>query len=201
MSERDLHLASASPRRREILAALGLKFTFGGADVDETPAAGEAVTDLVLRLAADKAEAAFGTGEFDVPVLGADTVVCLGDRLFGKPASEQDALDMLAALSGRTHRVMTGVALRTRHGMATAMSDTHVQFREIDPDEARAYWQSGEPAGKAGAYAVQGLGGVFVASIRGSYSGVVGLPVYETALLLRNAGISLPRRGGLPGPD
>jgi len=108
---------------------------------------------------------------------------------------------MLDALSGRTHRVMTGVALHTREGLTTALSDTHVQFREIDPDEALAYWQSGEPVGKAGAYAVQGLGGVFVASIRGSYSGVVGLPVYETALLLRDAGIRLPPRGSQPGPD
>ena len=104
---------------------------------------------------------------------------------------------MLSCLSGRTHKVVTGVALVTHSGLETAISSTEVQFREIEPDEAEAYWQSGEPAGKAGSYAVQGLGGIFVRSIHGSYSGVVGLPVYETAGLLRRAGIALPV---LPGP-
>jgi len=192
MSHPDLHLASASPRRREILTAMGLTFTFGGAGIDESAEAGESVTGMVLRLAAAKASAVFASGDYSVPVLGADTIVVLDGRIFGKPQSMHDALDMLTCLSGRTHRVLTGVAVVTGEGLQTVVSATDVQFREIDPDEAAAYWQSGEPAGKAGAYAVQGLGGIFVKSIQGSYSGVVGLPVYETAKLLRGTGIVLP---------
>jgi len=192
MNKPDLHLASASPRRREILTALGLEFTFGGTGADESAAAGESVSGLVLRLAAAKAGAAFDTGEHAVPVLGADTIVVLDERIFGKPESQDDALDMLDCLSGRTHQVLTGVAVVTSAGLQTAASATDVQFRQIDPDEAAAYWHSGEPAGKAGAYAVQGLGGIFVKSIQGSYSGVVGLPVYETAKLLQDAGVVLP---------
>lgn len=187
----DLHLASASERRREILAAMGLTFTFGGAAVDETAAAGESGSELVLRLAIAKARAAFDSGNHAVPVLGADTIVVVDDRVFGQPESRDDALAMLAALSGRSHRVLTGVAVVTPDGLRTAVSTTELRFREIHPDEASAYWQSGEPAGKAGSYAIQGKGGIFVKSIRGSYSGVVGLPVYETARLLLETGISV----------
>ncbi len=192
MTHSDLHLASASPRRREILTALGLSFTYDGVDIDESVLAREAVSDMALRLATSKARTAFDAGEYDVPVLGADTIVVLDDRIFGKPESKEDALQMLACLSGHTHQVLTGVAVLTHGGLQTAVSRTEVQFREIRPDEAEAYWQSGEPAGKAGAYAVQGLGGIFVSTIRGSYTGVVGLPVYETADLLVRAGIELP---------
>ncbi len=192
MSNPDLHLASASPRRRELLTALGLSFTYGGVDVDESSLPCEAVSEMVLRLATVKARTASDSGDYTVPVLGADTVVVLEDRVFGKPGSEEEALAMLASLSGRAHEVLTGVAVVSNGELQTAVSLTEVQFREIHPDEALAYWQSGEPAGKAGAYAVQGLGGIFVSAIRGSYSGVVGLPVYETAELLRRAGIQLP---------
>jgi len=146
----------------------------------------------VLRLAASKARTAHDSGNYEVPVLGADTLVILEDRVFGKPRSMKEALNMLASLSGRRHRVLTGVALMANGELQTAESLTEVQFREIHPDEAEAYWQSGEPAGKAGAYAVQGLGGIFVSEINGSYTGVVGLPVFETANLLRRAGIELP---------
>ncbi len=191
-----LHLASSSPRRRELLTALGLEFSYAGVAVDESALPGEPVADMVLRLATSKARSAFESGEHAVPVLGADTVVTLDDRVFGKPASKEDALHMLASLSGRTHRVLTGVAVVAQGELWTGLSQTEVQFREIDPDEAEAYWQSGEPAGKAGAYAVQGLGGIFVKAVNGSYTGVVGLPVFETADLLRRAGIELP-----PGPD
>jgi septum formation protein len=125
-------------------------------------------------------------------VLGADTIVVLDERVFGKPASREEALRMLASLSGRRHQVLTGVAVIADGELQTAVSLTEVQFREIHPDEAEAYWQSGEPAGKAGAYAVQGLGGIFVSAINGSYTGVVGLPVFETVNLLRQAGIELP---------
>ena len=192
MSKPVLHLASASPRRRDLLAALGLSFTCGGADIDESAVAGESVREIALRLAIAKSRSVFDSGDYAMPVLGADTIVVLDDRIFGKPDSREDALRMLSCLSGRTHKVVTGVALVTHSGLETAISSTEVQFREIEPDEAEAYWQSGEPAGKAGSYAVQGLGGIFVRSIHGSYSGVVGLPVYETAGLLCRAGIALP---------
>lgn len=193
-----MHLASSSPRRRELLSALGFEFSYGGVDIDESALPGESPSHMVLRLARAKARAAFDSGGYKVPVLGADTVVVLDGRIFGKPASREDALEMLACLSGRTHEVLTGVALLAGGTLDTALSRTQVQFREIPPDEAEAYWQSGEPAGKAGAYAVQGLGGIFVSAINGSFSGVVGLPVFETAEMLRRAGI-VPR--GMPAHD
>jgi septum formation protein len=184
-----LHLASTSPRRREILAALNLDFTVVHADVDETPLDGEAPEEMVLRLAVAKAEAAaIGPGHLS---LGADTAVVIDGRILGKPADEADCLAMLAALSGRGHMVVTGVALGGADGTRTALSTTNVYFREISRDEALAYWQSGEPRDKAGAYAIQGLGGAFVERIEGSYSGVVGLPVFETVALLNEAGLGL----------
>ena len=184
-----LHLASSSPRRKQILEALGLEFTAAGADVDETPVTGEPAEAMVLRLAEAKARAG-GRGAATV-VIGADTAVVLDGAMFGKPRNRADALAMLAALSGRRHRVLTGVAVKSPQGIASVLSTSEVEFREIDPDEAQAYWHSGEPADKAGAYAVQGLGGVFVSSIAGSYSGVVGLPVFETTALLKRAGIDV----------
>jgi septum formation protein len=187
MSGPNLHLASSSPRRQEILAALGLQFSVAGVDVDERRLDGEPAEAMVLRLAEAKARAV----ESDEPriVLGADTAVVLGDEIFGKPQNCEEALEILGHLSGRTHRVLTGVALYSAQGLRTALSVTEVRFREIGPDEALAYWQSGEPCDKAGAYAIQGRGGGFVASISGSYSGVVGLPVFETVQLLRDAGM------------
>ena len=186
-----LHLASSSPRRREILTALGLTFTYAGVDLDESRRDGEAVDDMAARLAREKAMAVDPADHDGVPVLAADTIVVLDDRVFGKPASEPDALSMLQALSGTTHRVLTAITVRAGNALFTAMSDTEVRFRDISPDEAAAYWQSGEPRDKAGAYAIQGLGGIFVAGIEGSYSGVVGLPVFETADLLARAGICI----------
>ena len=187
MYEPTLHLASSSPRRREILAALGLKFSVGGLDIDEQRLAGEPPEAMVLRLAEAKASAVgIENSRF---VLGADTAVVLGGDIFGKPQDRDDALETLGRLSGRTHRVLTGVALYSEQEPRTALSVTEVRFREISPDEALAYWQSGEPCDKAGAYAIQGRGGVFVEAISGSYSGVVGLPVFETVQLLRDAGL------------
>ncbi len=187
-----LYLASTSPRRREILDVLGLEFGIVHVEVDETPLDGETPANMVVRLAVAKAEAAeIGPAEL---ALAADTAVVIEGRVLGKPVGESDALDMLAALSGRCHKVLTGVALRGSHGISTSLSDTNVYFREISRDEARAYWQSGEPRDKAGAYAVQGLGGVFVERVEGSYSGVVGLPVFETAALLRAAGCDVLKR-------
>lgn len=187
-----LHLASSSPRRKEILAALGLTFSVGSADVDEQRLDGESARDMVLRLAVDKAMAGAPVG--DVIVIAADTLVVLGDDIFGKPEDQDDALEMLGRLSGRTHQVLTGVAVWADGEMRSVLSATDVRFREISPDEALAYWQSGEPCDKAGAYAIQGRGGVFVEAISGSYSGVVGLPVFETVKLLEEAGIKVLNR-------
>jgi len=191
MDRPQLHLASSSPRRKEILSTLGISFSFAGVDIDESRRHGEACEDMVTRLARDKVHAVDKGRLPGLPVLGADTIVVLDGRVFGKPDGQEDALSMLAALSGKAHRVLTAVVLEYRDRRRIAMSDTAVRFRDIHPDEALAYWQSGEPIDKAGAYAIQGLGGVFVEWVRGSYTGVVGLPVFETAALLRRAGIDV----------
>ncbi len=187
--KKTLHLASSSPRRREILESLGLRFTFAGVDVDEKRLDGEAAEVMALRLAIDKAVAAGPDIRRGAVILAADTVVTLGGAVFGKPVSRQDALNMLAELSGRQHTVVTAVAVLCQDDIRTAVSESAVRFREINPDEAAQYWQSGEPRDKAGAYAIQGKGGLFVESLAGSYSGVVGLPVFETARMLREAGV------------
>ena len=181
-----LRLASTSPRRREILAALGLEFSVVHVDVDESPLPGEDPGDMVLRLAVAKAEAA-NAGPADV-VIAADTAVIADEHVLGKPLDREDCLATLDLLGGRAHKVLTGVAVHGPSGSRTALSETNVYFREISRDEALAYWQSGEPQDKAGAYGIQGLGGAFVERIEGSYSGVVGLPVFETVALLKQAG-------------
>jgi len=189
-----IHLASSSPRRHEILTALGLSFTAAGVDIDESRYDGEPVADMVVRLAIAKAAAAREAVDQSLPVIAADTAVAVDDEVLGKPGSQDEALQMLASLSGRTHTVLTGVALDYAGVVRTATTRTEVRFREISPDEAQSYWQSGEPLDKAGAYAVQGIAGIFVEDISGSYSGVVGLPVFETAALLADAGFDvLPR--------
>jgi septum formation protein len=184
-----IHLASASPRRSDILSSLGIAHSFAGVDIDEKAAKNEIASDLVLRLAREKALAAERTDYADLPVLAADTVVVVDTKIFGKPTDEDHAVAMLLALAGRTHRVITAVAVRWEERLETAISTTAVVFRDIHPDQAVAYWQSGEPVDKAGGYAIQGLGGMFVTGIEGSYSGVVGLPVFETVKLLEVAGI------------
>ncbi len=189
MTQPRLLLASGSPRRREILSNLGLVFETRGVDIDETPLPGEAAEPMVIRLAAEKAAAAAESG---LIVLAADTTVVLDGEILGKPVDQDDALRMLETLSGRDHDVLTGVAVTADGKRETTVSRTRVRFREIGRDEALNYWHSGEPCDKAGAYGIQGLGGVFVSSIEGSYSGVVGLPVFETAALLARAGLPLP---------
>ncbi len=191
MERIDLHLASSSERRRDILQSLGLRFTWGGEELDETPQDNESAADLAKRLALAKVAAARRERPQVAVILGADTVVSLGEKLLGKPRDRDDVLQMLEKLSDRTHQVVTAVAINAAGNAMTGMSITQVRFRQIAADEANAYWKSGEPFGKAGAYAIQGRGGVFVRSISGSYSGVVGLPVYETADLLRRAGIDV----------
>ncbi len=190
----DIHLASSSPRRHEILTAMGLRFTAAGVDIDETRYEGEPVADMVVRLAIAKAAAARENLDQSLPIIGADTAVVIGDQVLGKPGSQDEAVQMLASLSGRSHTVLTGVALDYAGAVRTTTSLTQVRFREISPDEAQSYWQSGEPLDKAGAYAVQGIAGIFVEELSGSYSGVVGLPVFETAALLADAGLEVLSR-------
>jgi septum formation protein len=181
-------LASASPRRSALLEQIGVPHEIRAADVDESAKPGEKPQALVRRLARAKALEGqrHGTG---LPVLGADTVVVLDGLVFGKPADAADGIRMLRALGGRTHHVLTAVALALPGTVAEALSDTAVTMRPVSVDEARAYWESGEPAGKAGAYAIQGLGAVLIQHIDGSYSGVMGLPLYETAQLLQAHGL------------
>jgi septum formation protein len=186
-----VRLASASPRRAELLRQLGLRFDVVPSDVDESPLAGERPEDFVVRIAADKAMA--GRAALDarsrMPVLGADTAVVLGDQVMGKPRDPLEALEMLAALSGREHRVLTGVALATPAGLSTRLSESRVHFRPITQAERRAYVATGEPLDKAGAYAIQGLAAIFVVHLAGSYSGIMGLPIFDTAELLAEAGV------------
>lgn len=184
-------LASASARRSLLLAQIGVRHRAVAADLDEEPRPGEKPDDYVRRLARDKAQAVVDSlGEHpDCPVLAADTTVVLDGRIFGKPANEAGCVAMLSALSGRCHEVLTAIAFQADGGLRSAMSTSRVTFRAIGVDECRRYWASGEPAGKAGAYAIQGLGAVFVASLEGSFSGVMGLPLYETAALLDAAGV------------
>ena len=184
-------LASASERRSHLLRQIGVRHRVVGADIDETPQPGERPPDYVKRLAAGKAQAVVARlgGRPDEPVLAADTTVVLDDRLFGKPADEAECLEMLGALAGRRHGVLTAVALWHEGRLRQVLDTSHVTFRAIDADEGRRYWASGEPAGKAGGYAIQGFGAVFVARLEGSFSGVMGLPLFETAALLDAAGV------------
>ena len=190
-----IYLASASPRRRELLQQIGVRFTVMSAAVDETVQPGEAALDYVCRLAQSKADAVFSRiqieGQPQRPVLGADTSVVLGDDILGKPADEATAVAMLMELSGQTHQVITAVALVDELNSQLVYSSTEVRFRSIVESEARAYWNTGEPADKAGGYGIQGFGAVFVENLQGSYSGVVGLPLYETANLLKHARVRL----------
>ncbi len=180
-------LASASPRRRELLDQLGIAHDVLPADVDETGLAGEAPEALAQRLARMKALEGRRRDGGRRAVLGADTVVTADGQVFGKPAGREDAIRMLTQLGGRGHRVLTAVALAPPGGapVLEAVSESLVRMRAISVTEAAAYWDTGEPEGKAGAYAIQGLGAVFIEHIAGSYSGVMGLPLYETACLLQ----------------
>jgi septum formation protein len=179
-----------SPRRRELLAQIGVPHGVTGAHIDESALSGEAPRVYVQRMARTKAQAVWERDP-SLPVLAADTTVVLDGVIFGKPRDREDALRMLAALSGRTHEVLTAVALATRDGVAMRLSESRVTFRALTPAECSAYWETGEPRDKAGAYAVQGFAAVFIESLAGSYSGVMGLPLFETARLLEAAGVPL----------
>ena len=187
-----LLLASQSPRRRELLQQLGIGHRTLHVAVDEAVRPDESAATYVTRLAAEKAWAGWRAQPENGPciVLAADTAVVVDGQILGKPRDKDDGVAMLALLSGRTHEVYTGVALVDGE-QHTALSRSQVSFRSITPNEALAYWQSGEPADKAGGYAIQGLGALFISRLEGSYSGVMGLPLFETADLLQRIGFPL----------
>jgi septum formation protein len=204
--DRSIYLASRSPRRRELLGHIGVKFHLllfrnraGAApDIDEDPLPDEPPRDYVMRVARAKAEVGWRRmQERNLPrhpVLAADTTVALEGRIYGKPADRAEAAAMLAALSGKRHEVLTAVALQYDEEVETALSVSEVQFRELTAQEIQDYVATGEPDDKAGAYAIQGRAALFVAEIRGSQSGIVGLPLYETAQLLQKMGARRERR-------
>jgi septum formation protein len=200
MSPDFVYLASESPRRRELLVQIGVPFRVVSAAVDEGAWRGEPPAVYVTRLAAAKADAGWEKSLHSDrnPVLGADTAVVLDGEILGKPSDREDAGVMLQRLSGRTHAVLTAVALRTEDGVQSRISRSEVTFRRIAADEALAYWETGEPRDKAGAYAIQGRAALFISDLKGSYSGVMGLPLFETAELLSQAGVlRWPARGNM----
>jgi len=188
-------LASASPRRSALLHQIGVPHRVVAPGLEERRAPGESVAACVRRLACAKAQqvwertARAAPMPDALPVLGADTAVVLDDEMLGKPQDRAAALAMLARLSGRSHRVLSAVALRSAGGLAVRLSASEVQMRALGARECDAYWESGEPRDKAGSYAIQGYAAVFIAALRGSYSGVMGLPLFETAALLAEAGV------------
>jgi septum formation protein len=188
----DIYLASASPRRAELLGQIGVSFTVLNVGVDERHRPGETPVDYVTRLALAKARA--GKALLDAndpcPVLGADTTVVAADRIMGKPRDMEDAVAMLLELSGRTHQVISAVALAGATA-AVRVSSSDVKFRTLSVAECQAYWETGEPQDKAGGYAIQGRAAQFVERLEGSYSGVMGLPLYETALLFKEFKINI----------
>ncbi|HEY5102317.1 MAG TPA: Maf family protein [Steroidobacteraceae bacterium] len=188
-----LLLASASPRRRELLLQLGVAHSARAAHLDETVQPGETAPAYVQRMACAKA-AAVRQIESSLPVLGADTAVVLDGIIYGKPGGREAALGMLAQLSGREHEVLTAVALADARALNCVINVSRVRFRALSAAECRDYWDSGEPVDKAGAYAIQGFAAAFIESLHGSYSGVMGLPLFETAALLRAAGVPYGRR-------
>jgi septum formation protein len=203
ISDKKIYLASRSPRRRELLAQIGIGFDLlllrddpaRGKDVDESPLPGENPHDYVRRVCHAKAE----VGLLRVqqrrlplfPVLAADTAVVLNDRIMGKPANRDEAMEMLLALSGKRHEVLTAVAVANAGRIEQKLSASIVQFGKLTDHAVRRYTMTGEPLDKAGAYAIQGHAAAFIEKIEGSYSGVMGLPLYETAELLTGFGIEV----------
>jgi len=185
------YLASASPRRHELLTQIGVSFDVVNVDVDESMLAQESPEDYVQRVALAKAQAGLQVlnDDPDAVVLGGDTSVIYHGQVFGKPSGREHAIEMLMALSGSEHQVYSAVSLVNAERQLTRLVKTKVIFRALTEQECEAYWQAGEPQGKAGAYAIQGLGAVFVTGIEGSYTGVVGLPVAETAQMLSEFGV------------
>ena len=191
MTSPDLYLASQSPRRGQLLDQIGVRFATLAVEVDETRRPGEHAEDYVRRLALEKARAghaALSSGP-QGPVLGADTAVVVNETILGKPSDCAHAVEMLAMLSGSRHRVLSAVAIVAGAREAVRLSTSTVWFRDLSGDEREGYCVTGEPLDKAGAYAIQGLASAFVTRLDGSYSGVMGLPLFETAELLTRFGI------------
>lgn len=191
-----LVLASASPRRRELLDQIGVSYIVHPVDIDETPKLNEIAQQYVERVAAEKSAACLRILTPAMPILAADTSVVIDNTILGKPENKAHAIEMLERLSGKKHRVYSAVSLRgIKVGEELyhhqALSITEVNFRKIELKEIKTYWETGEPLGKAGAYAIQGLACIFVESIKGSFSGVVGLPLFETVELLSKQGIKI----------
>lgn len=190
-----IYLASRSPRRGELLQQIGVSFTVVASDIDETVRPDELPEAYVRRLAHEKAVA--GLADMHAkhltlrPVLAADTTVCIDKLILGKPESDEDAQAMLARMSGRRHRVLTAIALADGDRIKVVLSDNWVHMAPLSSAEIAAYVVSGEPRDKAGAYGIQGLAGAFVRRIEGSYTGIMGLPLHETAALLKEFGISI----------
>jgi septum formation protein len=191
-------LASVSARRRELLARIGVPHVVSAADIDEALLPGESAADYVVRMARAKALAVRERG-MALPVLAADTTVVVDEMVCGKPADEGESLAMLERLSGRTHQVLTAVALAAHGTVSFRLSASEVRFRRLSRAECAAYWRTGEPHDKAGGYAIQGRAAVFIEHLSGSYSGVMGLPLFETAELLRAAGVPYWRDGAGAG--
>lgn len=189
----DLYLASQSPRRRELLSQIGVRHALVSVKVPEVHAADERPADYVRRLARAKAQAGYTEvlhlGWDRRPVLGADTIVVCDQQILEKPRTAEEGAAMLRQLSGRSHQVLTAVVLCEGERIEQQLAVTEVYFRRIDDAEMATYWQSGEPRDKAGGYAIQGLGAVFVLGIEGSYSNVVGLPLEATFKLLQEFGV------------
>jgi septum formation protein len=192
LSANSLILASQSPRRKQFLAQLGYQFSVQASDIDERILPSELAYDYVFRLAKQKALHVFdslSSAEQQVSsVLGSDTCVVVDDKILGKPRNEDDCIATLSSLSNRQHQVMTAIALVNTKGIEGQVIKTEVTFKALSKTEIQAYWLTGEPQDKAGSYGIQGIAGQFVKTINGSYSAVVGLPLYETAQLLNNAG-------------
>ncbi len=186
-----LILASTSPRRADLLRQIGVHFVQRAVEIDESPLDGETAAEAAMRLARAKAETALQHAHGDVCVIAADTLVGLDGQILGKPRDEMDFMRTMRLLSGRQHEVCTAVALAQRHAVRAFLCISHVSFRPLTDAEMRAYWQSGEPQDKAGGYAIQGRAAAFITRIEGSYSAIMGLPLFETAELLREAGIAL----------
>ena len=178
-------LASASPRRRELLKLLGVEFDVVTPDIDESVLPNEAPGDYVMRMAKEKGRAAGRMLSAAAVILSADTSVIRGGVILGKPEDEADAVTMLNELQNATHQVLTAVVLTRGDRQSEALSVSEVDFGPMTEEEISAYWQTGEPADKAGSYGIQGIGGQFIKEIRGSYTGIVGLPLYETRMLLK----------------
>ena len=192
-------LASNSPRRRELLERIGIAdFTVAAPNVDESVEPGLSPADMVEQLSLRKAMAAAGHFGPDDLILAADTVVALDGAVLGKPRDENDAFAMLSALSGREHRVYTGVTVLRGDKAVTQHEETAVTFRELSPDEIRGYIATGEPMDKAGAYGIQGVGALLVSGIRGDYSNVMGLPVFRLGRILSGFGLDLLQRSAEP---